>query len=364
MIGPNGAGKSTLLKCITNLLKPHLGVVLIEQQNVLTLNDVEAAKLRSVVLADRIYPFNMTTMEIIMLGRHPHQTLLRNHTKKDNQVISNCIDLLEISDLVDRKFYQLSDGQKQKVLIARALCQEPKVLVLDEPSTHLDASSRIEILLKLRQIAKSQNVTVIASMHEVEIAYRVSDKILVLDEGKLKKYDSPQMIFGTNIVSEMYSNKKISWDPTFGSFELKINQDVKPKIHVVGGHGTGAQVYRLLARLGQNFSTGVLDRIDVDYHLANTIGARVFVKEEIDEYISFDKRSVDDLDSISIIIDTAFPINKHTRQNIDFIKKIAGKNNALIFSFRMSHEALVIYGNDFDVKCGNFEDLEKLCLKK
>lgn len=303
-------------------------------------------------------------MEIVTLGRHPHQTFLANHTKKDKQVIDNCIELLEISDLVDRKFYHLSDGQKQKVLIARALCQEPKVLVLDEPSTHLDARSRIEILLKLRHIAKSQNITVIASMHEIEIAYRVSDKILVLDEGKLKKYDSPQMIFGTNIVSEIYPNKKISWNPIFGSFELKIDQDVKSKIHVVGGYGTGIQVYRLLARLGQSFSTGILDPVDIDCCLAKTINAKIFFAEETGVPVSFDSKFVDELSHIEIIVDTAFPINIYTKQNINFIKKIASKNNALVFSFRGQDETSKIYGDTFEVKCGNFEDLEKICLAR
>jgi iron complex transport system ATP-binding protein len=352
-----------MLKCITRLLNPQTGTVLIEQQDISKLNDIDVAKLRSVVLSDRIYPFNMTAMEIIMLGRHPHQTFLTDFTQKDRQIIQNCIGILEIADLVDKKFYELSDGQKQKVLIARALCQEPKVLVLDEPATHLDAKSRIEILLKLRHIAGLQNITVIASMHEIEIAYRISDKILVLDDGKLRKYDSPQAIFSTDTISEIYLNEKTVWNPIFGSFELKLDQTNEPRIHVVGGYGTGIPVYRLLARFGQNFSTGILDVNDVDHHLASTIGAKVFSNEITDDPICCNSELVDKLGNISLVIDTAFPVNSMTRQNIDFVKEISKKSNAVIFSLREPEKALEIY-DSFKVNCGNFGDLEKLCLTK
>jgi len=352
-----------MLKCITRLLNPQIGTVLIEQQDISKLNDIDVAKLRSVVLADRIYPFNMTAMEIITLGRYPHQTFFTDFTQKDRQIIQNCVEILEITDLIDKKFYELSDGQKQKILIARALCQEPKVLILDEPSTHLDAKSRIEILLKLRHIAKLQNITVIASMHEIEIAYRISDKIIVLDDGKLRKYDSPQVIFSTDTISEIYLNEKTVWNPIFGSFELKLDSTNEPRIHVVGGYGTGIPVYRLLARFEQNFSTGILDVNDVDYHLASTIGAKVFSNGTTHEPIWFNGKLVDQLGDISLVIDTDFPINRKTRQNIDFIKEIAKKNNAAIFSFRKSAEAFEIY-DSFKVNCGNFGDLEKLCLTK
>ncbi len=360
IIGANGAGKSTLLKCLMHLLKPQTGSVLINQKDLANIDDVEIAKLRSSVLSDRVYPFNMTVSEIISLGRHPHQTLLGKINKKDKELIFEIIEILEIKSLFDKKFAELSDGQKQKVLIARAIVQEPKVLLLDEPATHLDAKSRIEILLKLREITKIKKIIVIASMHEIEIAYRISDKIVIIDQGNIKAENYPEEIFKNGTIQNIYNISKVVWHPVFGSLEIKSKKTQFPKIHVVGGFGTAIPAYRLLSRLGYSFSTGILDKIDVDYCLAKSIEAKIFSNSRPYETINLDEKILSDLSCVKIVIDTGFPINAKMTPNVKLIKKMSQR--CIIFSIRNDLEDQQMFGVN-NIKYGNLSDLEEFLNK-
>lgn len=356
LIGANGAGKSTLLKCLMHLLKPQTGSVLINQKNLNNLDESEIAKLRSSVLSDRIYPFNMTVNEIISLGRHPHQTLLGKINNEDKKTINEIVNMLEIKDLFYRKFSELSDGQKQKVLIARAIVQEPKVLLLDEPATHLDAKSRIEILLKLRDVVKMKKIIVIASMHEIEISYRISDKIIILDDGDIKAKDFPEEVFRNGTVQSVYNISKIVWNPVFGSLELKAIKKEFPKVHVVGGFGTAVPIYRLLSRLGVSFSTGILDQIDVDFCLAKTMDAKIFSNSTPYERLTINDEIVSDLRGVEVVIDAGFPINDNTNPNVELIKKMAQK--CTVFSLRKEQDCQHIFENN-NMKTGNICQLEE-----
>ena len=241
VIGPNGSGKSTLLKCLMNILKPNTGAVFIDQNDISKLPELDLAKLRSAVLSDRVYPFNMTVHEIISLGRYPHQKFLNGKDRTDQEIIFQSASLLGVEEFLDKKFSELSDGQKQKVLIARALCQKPRVLILDEPATHLDTRSRIEILLKLREISRQENIIVIASMHEIEITVRISDQIIILEDGRILTKGSTEEILQNDIINKIYKNDRIVWSKIFGSIEIKCKPDLS-KIHVVSCNGTGIPI--------------------------------------------------------------------------------------------------------------------------
>lgn len=337
------------------LLRPKTGSIVIEGRELANLSEKEIARLRASVLADRIFPFNMRVHEIISLGRNPHQNFTVKLSKKDQEIILDAIRLLEIESLLERKFVELSDGQKQKVLIARAIVQEPKVLLLDEPATHLDAKSKVEILLKLRKIAKTKNLIVIASMHEIEIAYRISDKIIILENGKITAKDLPEEIFKNGTIQSIYNIQKMAWHPVFGSLELKSVKSQFPKIHVVGGFGTAIPVYRLLSRLGHSFSTGILDKIDVDYCLAETIDAKIFSNSEPYEKITIDSGILSQLKKVQYVIDTGFPINERTLPNVDLIKQL---HQASIFSLRVEQKCKAIFDIN-GIKCGDLSDLEE-----
>lgn len=358
IIGPNGSGKSTLLKCLINVLKPKIGAVFIDQNKISDLHDHDLAKMRSAVLSDRVYPFNMSVRELISLGRMPHQKLLGDTDQKEQEIVLQSASLLGVENLLDRKFSELSDGQKQKVLIARAICQKPKVLILDEPATHLDTRSRVEILLKLREISSREKIIVIASMHEIEITIRMSDQIVILENGKIVAKGTPEQILEQGIMDEIYKNDKTIWSSVFGSLEIKCLQD-EPKIHVVSSNGTGIQVFRLLIRMGYSFSVGILDQQDIDYYFAKEIKSLVFSNDApyapIQEELAY---SLSKLGKVRIVIDCGFSINEHNKSNLDLIEILCNRNPAVLLSLRTPQEGDKIYGERVNVRYVSILELE------
>lgn len=334
LLGPNGAGKSTLIKCILGLLDAK-GTILIDGDNMSGLTDIDAAKMRAAVLTDKIYPFNMTVREIIALGRYPHQLGFRENTT-DKKIIFDAAETLGVNELLDSRFANLSDGQKQKVLIARAVAQKPKVLILDEPATHLDANARIEILLKLCEIARQNKITVLASMHEIEIAYRISDWVIVLDNGNVVACNHPEKIFENKIIDTVYQNKNSTWNKIFGTMEIKCVEN-EPLVHVVAGFGTGIPIYRYLSRKAIPFSTGILDRIDVDYCLAVSIASKTFSNDAPYLPLTYDSEILEYLQHTRLIIDSGFPVTAQTRPNMSLLSDLA-KSGIPVVSLRSTTE--------------------------
>jgi iron complex transport system ATP-binding protein len=358
LIGPNGSGKSTLLKCLAKILKPVKGAILIGELDVTELHELDVARLRSTVLSDRVYPFNMTVRELITLGRYPYQGLLGKLTIDDKKLIADSATMMEVEHLLESKFSELSDGQKQRVLIARALAQVPKVLILDEPATHLDAKSRVEILLKLKELARTQNIAIIASMHEIELTYRIADYVIVLEDGAIRGIGSPEEIFQDSLMDNVYGIKMASWSNTFGALELRCGDLSKRYTHIVSGAGTGIPIFRLLARKGYPFSTGILQENDLDFHLAKTMNAKTYSVPSFEPIPScMVSNVIPDLSETRILIDSGFPIGKHNLQNLELIKNLSNHNNVTIFSIRDSEEILNIYGKDMKVENGSINDI-------
>lgn len=357
LIGPNGSGKSTLLKCLAKILKPVKGAIFIGEHDITELHELDVARLRSTVLSDRVYPFNMTVRELIALGRYPYQGLLGRLTTNDSKLIMDSARMMEVEDLLENKFNELSDGQKQRVLIARALAQAPKVLILDEPATHLDAKSRVEILLKLKQLARTENIAIIASMHEIELTYRIADYVIVLENGTVRGIGSPEEIFQDSLMDNVYSIKMATWSNKFGALELRCGDLFKIHIHVVSGAGTGVPVFRSLVRRGYSFSTGILQENDLDFHLAKVMDAKTYSVPSF-EPISSELISnvVSDLSETRILIDSGFPIGKHNLQNLELIKNLYTHNNVVIFSVRDSMEISSTY-DGMKVEYGAITDL-------
>ncbi len=358
LIGPNGSGKSTLLKCLAKILQPVKGIIFIGEHDITEMHELDVARLRSTVLSDRVYPFNMTVRELIALGRYPYQGLLGRLTINDNKLITDSAKMMEVEDLLENKFNELSDGQKQRVLIARALAQAPKVLILDEPATHLDAKSRVEILLKLKELARTQKIAIIASMHEIELTYRIADYVIVLEDGVIRGIGSPEEIFQDSLMDKVYGITMASWSNTFGAIELRCGDLYKRYIHVVSGAGTGIPVFRLLARRGYSFSAGILQESDLDFHLAKAMNVKTYSVpsfEAIPKVLVSNVRS--DLSETRILIDSGFPIGKHNLPNLELIKNLYTYNNVAIFSVRDSEEILNMYGNSIKLESGSVADL-------
>ena len=206
LIGPNGAGKSTVLKTIAGQLEPVAGTIYIgdEERSSYTLSDI--AKKQAVMLTERNPAEKMTCEEVISLGRYPYTGRLGILSENDKKNVRDTMDLVPVAELADRSYDHISDGQRQRVLLARAICQEPEIMILDEPTSYLDIRHKLEFLDLLRNLTRERKIGVIMSMHELELAHLIADKVICVSaDGKVEKTGSPEEVFTDELISRLYS---------------------------------------------------------------------------------------------------------------------------------------------------------------
>jgi len=274
LIGPNGAGKSTILKTIAKYLSSIAGTVYIDRHSVAEMRNRDLARQLSVVLTDRLKTELMTCEDVVATGRYPHTGRFGILGKRDKEHVRQAMELLHAWDLRDRDFRQISDGQKQRILIARALCQEPGIIVLDEPTAYLDVRYKLELLTILRTMAKDRGITVVMSLHELDMAQKISDYVLCVGGETLTTKGTPAEIFTGTKIDEIFGIDHGQYDPLFGSLEFSPPPG-EPEVFVIAGGGTGIATYRDLQSQRIPFATGVLHAGDIDHHLACAIATRV-----------------------------------------------------------------------------------------
>ena len=275
LIGPNGAGKSTILKSITRQLERIGGSVVLDGTDIQAMSYKSLASRMAVVLTDRIKAEMMTCHDIVASGRYPYTGRLGILTAADEQKVEEALKMVHAEDLGMRDFANISDGQRQRVLLARAICQEPDVMILDEPTSFLDVKYKLELLAILRQMAKEKGITVIMSLHEIDLAEKVADRILTVKGDTQFGYGAPGEIFEEQAIRRLYDIEDGYFDPLFGSIELKKPAGETPEIFVLAGAGTGIPLYRKLQRENIPFATGILYTNDLDHRLARLLAAEV-----------------------------------------------------------------------------------------
>lgn len=276
LIGPNGAGKSTILKTIVRQLDALCGTVYLEQQDVLHCPPKELAKKMAVVLTDRSRPELMTCAEVVAMGRYPHTGLFGVLTAEDRAAVREALERVRALELAQQEFSTLSDGQRQRILLARALCQEPEVLVLDEPTAYLDIRYKLELLDILRDMARRKRITVILSLHEIDLAVKISDRLLCVKGETIAAFGPPEQILAEHTVERLYGMERGAYNRLFGSVELSKPTGA-PQIFVVGGGGYGIACYRALQKRQIPFAGGILFENDVDYQVAAALSDHLVV---------------------------------------------------------------------------------------
>lgn len=278
LIGSNGAGKSTILKSIAGQLKTISGAVYLEHENLTKMSSELIAKKMSVVFTERIKTELMTCKDVVATGRYPYTGRFGILSQKDWEIVEETMELVHVTELAACDFREISDGQRQRVMLARAICQEPEVLILDEPTSYLDIKYKLDFLSVLQEMRKKKKVTVIMSLHELELAEKVSDKILCVNGKYVEKYGTPQEVFCADYIKELFHIQMGSYDELNGNIELQA-PDGKPEVFVIAGSGTGRSVYRKLQRQGMPFATGVIYNNDLDYPVARALAAEVIEAE-------------------------------------------------------------------------------------
>ncbi|MCI1655040.1 MAG: ABC transporter ATP-binding protein [Lachnospiraceae bacterium] len=279
LIGPNGAGKSTILKSLTRQLSLIRGKVIFDGRDLHEMSYKELSRKLAVVLTERMKPDLMTCADIVATGRYPYTGRMGVLSREDEQKVDDALAAVNASELAGRDFNAISDGQRQRILLARAICQEPEIIILDEPTSFLDIHYKLELLSILRRMAKEKGITVLMTLHEIDLAEKVSDKIICVHGDTIDRYGSPEEIFREETIRELYEIDNGFFDPMFGSIELPKPESGAPRALVISSGGSGIRMYRRLQKENIPFAAGILYPNDMDYALARLLAEEVVLEQ-------------------------------------------------------------------------------------
>ncbi|XCF05659.1 ABC transporter ATP-binding protein [Tamlana crocina] len=220
LIGANGIGKSTLLRTITNVQNPLGGSIQLNQKEIQNYNSFDLAKVLSLVLTEPMASKNLSVFEVVALGRQPYTNWIGSLSNGDLNQIENALKQTNIEDLKHKKCYELSDGQLQKVMIARALAQDTDLIVLDEPTTHLDMYHKAYILKLLQKLAKDTGKTILFSSHEIDLAIQLCDNLIVMTNNNVVS-GQPCQLIETHVFENLFPKDLIAFDEKTGTFRVK-----------------------------------------------------------------------------------------------------------------------------------------------
>ena len=340
LIGPNGAGKSTILKSITRQMETLHGTVYINAQEIASWSPKDMAKQVAVVLTDRIRPELMTCAEVVAMGRYPYTNLFGKLTPKDLETVQEALGRVHAVNLAGQDFTTLSDGQRQRIMLARAICQEPEIIVLDEPTAYLDIRHKIELLDILREMAQKKNITVIMSLHEIDLAMKISDYLLCVKGDTIEAFGPPDVILKNHTIELLYDLHNGSYNLLFGSIELTKPEGV-PRVFVVAGGGYGISCYRALQKREIPFSTGILFENDVDCQVAKELSNHVVVAPAFEAMTDeqFDEAS-ELLLQCEAVIDAGTPAGTFNQRNFELLR-LAEVNNIPVHRSKLTQEKQV-----------------------
>ena len=248
LLGPNGAGKSTLLRTLTAFLPPVDGQIFISGKPLFNYSDAELAKVIGVVLTDKLMVTNMTVDELVGMGRSPYTGFWGHMSDNDHRIVTDAIDLVGISNLRGRMVQTLSDGERQKVMIAKALAQETPIIFLDEPTAFLDYPSKVEIMQLLQKLSREQAKTVFLSTHDLELALQIADRIWFIDKSHGVTIGTPEDLSLSGDMSMYFHREGVTFDAESGMF--KICHKLGKSVRLTGSNAPYHMVKKALARQG------------------------------------------------------------------------------------------------------------------
>lgn len=317
LIGPNGVGKSTILKSITRQLALVSGCVYLEGKAMQEYGGQEFARKVAVVMTGRLQSEWMSCYEVVATGRYPYTGRMGILGKEDKEKVEQALALVQAQDLAKQDFTRISDGQRQRIMLARAICQEPEIIVLDEPTSYLDIRHKLELMTLLKDMVVHKQVAVMMSLHELDLAQRISDYVMCVRDNHIDRYGTPEEVFTQDYMEKLYGMTRGSYNARFGCLELEAVRGT-PKVFVIGGNGSAAGTYRRLQRKGIPFATGVIPENDLDYPVAKALAAEV-ITEKAFEPISAEaygqaRKSMEQCEKVICCTDTFGTMNRANEQ--------------------------------------------------
>jgi iron complex transport system ATP-binding protein len=325
ILGPNGSGKTTLLKSISRTLKPHKGTILLDKTDIYSIKSVDFAKQLAVVPQESTIGFSFTAFDIALMGRNPHMSRFQMETEKDISIVRKAMNLTNTWHLAQRPINELSGGEKQRVIIARALAQEPKVLLLDEPLTHLDMINQLEIMDLVKDLCTREGLIVMAVIHDLNLAARYCNKALLLNKGRVFSGGSLDTVLTSEniksvfkvdaIVKKSFVTNSLYIIPLSPQRPLTIRNCA---IHIICGAGTGTVTIKALVGEGYNVTAGVLNVLDTDYETAELLKIPTVTEAPFSPITEQTKKAnLDMISKAAIVVMTSVPFGYGNLQNIE-----------------------------------------------
>jgi iron complex transport system ATP-binding protein len=287
LIGPNGCGKSTLLRCLSRTLRISSGTLQLDGRDIMAWPPREAARRLAFVPQQEAALFEFTVRDLVLMGRYPHLERWKGETERDYKIVMQALADADILHLADRPVTQLSGGEHRRVLLARALAQQTPLLLLDEPTAHLDVTHQVELLTLVRQQTRSQGQGALAALHDLNQAAEFCDRLILMRSGHIIAQGAPEAVLtAANLRTAYNAEGQIGSNPVTGRPMLLTVHALRQttgeagtrRVHVICGGGTGVGTLGTLVRCGYRVTAGVLNEMDSDQTAAEALGIETAVE--------------------------------------------------------------------------------------
>ncbi|MCW4010243.1 MAG: ABC transporter ATP-binding protein [Candidatus Bathyarchaeota archaeon] len=329
ILGPNGSGKTTLLKSISRVLKPRKGTIVLDNSDIYSMKNTDVAKSMAVVPQDSNITFSFKSFDIVLMGRTPHLARLASEGAKDIAIAKQAMEYTGTIHLANRLITELSGGERQRVIIARALTQQPKILLLDEPTSHLDISNQLEIMDLLKQLCVEKKLLIVGVFHDFNLAARYCDSIIMLKDGKIVAAgkasetltcENIRNVFGINVIVNKHPVTDLPF--VIPVSKPKDQRQRSLSVHLISGAGTGSTLMKILTDSGYNVTAGVLNVLDTDFSTAQYLKIPVVSEAPFSPVTEkAQKANLEMIRKASIVVLASVPFGSGNLQNLEAAKE-------------------------------------------
>lgn len=362
LMGPNGSGKTTLLRCIMRFLETGQEMVLLDGKSLQSLSHVEVARTFAVVPQSSSTDFIFTAYDIVMMGRIPHfKSRLSNETRSDADVVKDAMRRTNTWRFAGRQFSELSGGERQRVLIARALAQQPQCLLLDEPTVYLDINGQFEVMDLIKKLNRESGITVVAVLHDVNLAARYCDTIALLSHGRLEAIGTPADVLAPDIIQSVYGIDVIVRRDPFSQAVYVLPHTAAlaaakhgRRVHVLCGGGTGGPVMKALSDHGYSVSAGALNVLDSDFQNAQDLHIPVAAESPfapISEEVHRENMRL--IDQSEAVVVTPFPVGPGNLRNLEAAMSALGSSKGVLILESEGSQRVDFVGGRADAMVGD-----------
>jgi len=333
VLGPNGSGKTSLLKSISRTLKPHRGTILLNDADIYSLKGIDVAKQLAIVPQESNIGFSFAALDVVLMGRNPHMSRLQMESDKDLAVARRAMTLTNTWQFAERPINELSGGEKQRVIIARALAQEPEILLLDEPLTHLDIVNQLEIMDLVKDLCVKEKLIVLAVFHDLNLAARYCTSAIMIKKGKIFAAGKIGDVLNSENIRDVFNVHAIVKKHlvTNSVFIIPVSPSkpvpsTKCAIHLICGAGTGAPLMKTLLEEGYTVTAGVLNVLDTDFETAEYLRIPVTTEAPFSPITeTTHKANMDMIHKASIVVVTSVPFGHGNIQNLEAARQALEK---------------------------------------